>query len=83
MFKQTLISIAVTAVVIASPAVTRGDQCTCDKDVNGKLFYDEFVKVIRTKGSGWVDYMFPKRGQTQLSQKCSYVKAAITLPPSP
>jgi cytochrome c len=33
------------------------------------------VKVVQTKGSGWVDYMFPKPGQTQPSQKWSYVKA--------
>ena len=37
------------------------------KDVNGKLFPDEFMKVVLTNGSGWVDYMFPKPGQTQLS----------------
>ena len=45
------------------------------KDVNGKLFHDEFMKLIQTKGSGWVDYMFPKPGQTIPSQKWSYVKA--------
>jgi cytochrome c len=45
------------------------------KDANGKLFHDEFMKAVRTKGSGWVDYMFPKPGQTQLTQKWSYVKA--------
>lgn len=46
-----------------------------DKDVKGKLFHDEFMKVIRSKGSGWVDYLFPKPGQTEPSQKWSYVKA--------
>ena len=45
------------------------------KDSNGKLFVAEFVKVIQSKGSGWVDYMFPKPGQSQPSQKWSYVKA--------
>ena len=45
------------------------------KDVNGKLFHDEFMKVVQTRGSGWVDYMFPKPGQTQPAQKWSYVKA--------
>jgi cytochrome c len=45
------------------------------KDSNGKLFWAEFLKVIQSKGSGWVDYMFPKPGQTQASQKWSYVKA--------
>jgi cytochrome c len=31
--------------------------------------------VVQSKGSGWVDYMFPKPGQTKPSQKWSYVKA--------
>jgi methyl-accepting chemotaxis protein len=29
---------------------------------------------VQTKGAGWVDYMFPKPGQTQPSHKWSYVK---------
>jgi cytochrome c len=45
------------------------------KDSNGKLFVAEFVKVVQSKGSGWVDYTFPKPGQSQPSQKWSYVKA--------
>jgi cytochrome c len=45
------------------------------KDSNGKLFVAEFLKVVQSKGSGWVDYMFPKPGQSQPSQKWSYVKA--------
>ena len=45
------------------------------KDSNGKLIWAEFLKVIQSKGSGWVDYMFPKPGQRQPSQKWSYVKA--------
>ena len=45
------------------------------KDTNGKLFVDEFIKVAQSKGSGWVEYMFPKPGQTQPSQKWGYVKA--------
>ncbi len=46
-----------------------------EKDVNGKAFHDEFLRVVQARGSGWVDYMFPKPGQTQPSQKWSYVKA--------
>ena len=45
------------------------------KDSNGKLFVVEFEKVIQSKGSGWVDYMYPKPGQRQPSQKWTYVKA--------
>jgi len=63
--------------VLLNPAFPKreGTNVHGDKDANGKLFHDEFMNVIRSKGSGWVDYMFPKPGQTQLSQKWSYVKA--------
>lgn len=44
-------------------------------DANGKPMHDEFVKVVEAKGSGWVDYMFPKPGQTTPSRKWGYVKA--------
>ena len=62
--------------VLLNPAFPQreGTNVHGDKDVNGKLFHDEFMKVIQSKGSGWVDYMFPKPGQTQPSQKWSYVK---------
>ncbi len=33
------------------------------------------MKVIRSQGAGWVDYMFPKPGETQPSKKWSDVKA--------
>jgi cytochrome c len=39
------------------------------------LFWAEFLKVIQSKGSGWVDYMTPKPGQSGPSQKWSYIKA--------
>lgn len=43
-------------------------------DANGKPMHDEFMRVVRTKGSGWVDYVFPKPGQSQPSRKWTYVK---------
>jgi len=46
-----------------------------EKDANGKMFHDEFLKVVKARGAGWVDYMFPKPGQQQPSHKWSYVKA--------
>ncbi len=51
-------------------------------DANGKLMHDEFVKVVQSKGSGWVNYMFPKPGQTQSSRKWSYV-TAVTIDGTP
>ncbi len=46
-------------------------------DVNGKPMHDDMLKVAQTKGSGWVDYMFPKPGETKPSQKWSYVTKVV------
>lgn len=63
--------------VLLNPAFPKreGTNVHGDKDANGKLFHDEFMRVINTNGAGWVDYMFPKPGQSSLSLKWSYVKA--------
>jgi cytochrome c len=63
--------------VLLNPAFPQreGTNVTGKKDVTGKLYHDEFIKVVESKGSGWVDYMFPKPGQTEPSRKWSYVKA--------
>jgi signal transduction histidine kinase len=47
------------------------------KDANGKLIHAALMKAAQTKGAGWVDYMWPKPGQTQPVQKWSYVKAVM------
>jgi cytochrome c len=44
------------------------------KDSNGKRFFNEMNKVAKEKGSGWVDYMWPKPGVKEPSQKVSFVK---------
>lgn len=46
------------------------------RDVNGKAFIKEFIELLKTKDSGWVDYMWPKPGETQPSKKWSYIKKA-------
>jgi len=46
-----------------------------EKDIKGKALNDELLNAAQTKGSGWVDYWLPKPGQTEPSQKWSYVKA--------
>lgn len=62
--------------VLLNPAFPKreGTNPRGEKDANGKMFHDEFLKEVQAKGSGWVDYMFPKPGQTQPSHKWSYVK---------
>jgi methyl-accepting chemotaxis protein len=44
------------------------------KDPNGKHLFNEFVKVCREKGEGFVDYMWPKPGHDRPVAKLSYVK---------
>ena len=44
------------------------------KDANGKRFFTVMNKVAKEKGAGWVDYMWPKPGEKNPSQKVSYVK---------
>ncbi len=44
------------------------------KDSNGKLFFIAINETAKTKGSGWVDYMWPKPGEKTPSLKVSYGK---------
>ena len=45
-------------------------------DSNGKLFHDELIAVASTpERCGWVDYMWPKPGETEPSGKRTYSKA--------
>jgi signal transduction histidine kinase len=62
--------------VLLNPAFPKreGTNPHGEKDANGKMFHDEFLKKVQASGAGWVDYMFPKPGQTKLSHKWSYVK---------
>ncbi len=62
--------------VLLNPAFPKreGTNPHGEKDANGKMFHDEFLKMVQSKGAGWVDYMFPKPGQTQPSHKWSFVK---------
>jgi signal transduction histidine kinase len=46
-----------------------------DRDADGKRFHRDFIEVVKNFGSGWVDYMFPKPGQSYASVKWSYVCA--------
>jgi cytochrome c len=62
--------------VLLNPAFPEreGTNVTGQTDVKGKLFHQEIIRVAQTGGSGWVDYMFPKPGQTVPSQKWTFVK---------
>lgn len=46
------------------------------QDTNGKYVYREMIRLIQTQGDGWVDYVWPKPGESVPSQKSAYVHGA-------
>jgi methyl-accepting chemotaxis protein len=43
------------------------------KDKEGKEYIQEFIEVVKGKGSGRVDYRYPKPGEKNPSYKITYV----------
>lgn len=43
------------------------------KDTLGKYLIREMIETVRTHGAGWVDYMWPKPGESVSTQKSAYV----------
>jgi hypothetical protein len=43
------------------------------RDVNGKLYFQEFLHVANTKGEGWVSYVYPKTRGAIPEPKISYI----------
>jgi signal transduction histidine kinase len=72
-----LFAYAPDGTVLLNPATPsrEGKAYPGEKDKKGKLFHDALLQTAKTKGSGWVDYWLPKPGETEPSQKWSYVKA--------
>ncbi|WP_050414871.1 methyl-accepting chemotaxis protein [Azoarcus sp. CIB] len=52
-----------------------GRDMTETADPKGKRLFVEFVKVVRQDGAGFVDYLWPKPGESEPQPKISYVKA--------
>ncbi len=46
------------------------------KDSAGKQLVREMFELVQTRGSGWVDYMWPKPGESVSTQKSAYVSNA-------
>ena len=44
------------------------------KDTNGKLINQEMTEMLRDKDSGWMEYMWPKAGDSEPSKKRSYIR---------
>jgi signal transduction histidine kinase len=47
------------------------------KDAQGKYLVREIIKTVQTSDSGWVDYMWPKPGESVPTQKSAYVRKAM------
>jgi single cache domain-containing protein len=45
-------------------------------DTHGKHPIQEMLEVVKTRSSGWVDYMWPKPGESVSTQKSAYVSRA-------
>jgi methyl-accepting chemotaxis protein len=65
-----------TVLLLPPTPETEGKSLKDWQDAKGKKIIPEFVKVAKTKGSGWVDYYWPKPGEQKPSKKISYVKKA-------
>ncbi|HWG80691.1 MAG TPA: cache domain-containing protein [Stellaceae bacterium] len=65
--------------VLLNPAFPEreGTNVTGGKDARGKLLHQAIIETAESKGSGWVDYWFPKPGHTEPSQKWTYVKKVM------
>ncbi len=50
-----------------------GKDLTDIKDPNGKRLFVEFADVVKSKGSGFVEYLWPKPGKDAPQPKLSYV----------
>ena len=44
------------------------------KDGNGKAFFIEMAQKVKSKGEGFVDYVWPLPGEESPTDKISYVK---------
>ncbi len=47
------------------------------KDADGNYMVKAFINVAKNKGHGWVDYLWPKPGDVEKSQKSTYVRKAM------
>jgi signal transduction histidine kinase len=44
-------------------------------DAHGKNLHPEMIDVVKSRGAGWVDYYWPKPGESVATQKSAYVHA--------
>ena len=44
------------------------------KDSGGKYLFREFIETVNTRGTGWVEYLWPHPGEDEPHEKISFVK---------
>ncbi|MEI6683943.1 MAG: cache domain-containing protein [Bacteroidota bacterium] len=79
-FKDTYVFVVDSSYkVLVNPAFPgeEGQNVYDLKDVNGKYFFRELFQVAGEKGSGWVDYVWPKPGEARPSPKSTYVRKIV------
>ncbi len=71
-----LFSYDAKANVLLNPAFPKreGTNVSGQIDAKGKKFHDLMLETARAKGSGWVDYLFPRPGETKPAHKWTYVQ---------
>lgn len=63
-----------TTVVLGSDPTKVGTNRYDIQDPNGKYFVREMIEISKTTGEGFVEYMYPKLGETEPMPKLSYIK---------
>lgn len=46
------------------------------KDVQGKFINRDIIQLAQTRGSGWIDYLWPKPGESASTQKSTFISTA-------
>ena len=67
-----------TGVEIVNPAFPKleGRSILDLKDTKGNMLVREMLKAMEPNGNGWVEYMWPKPGESQSTLKSAYVSKA-------
>ncbi len=52
-----------------------GKSVMAEKDSQGKFMFREMIEVAKSKGEGFVDYLWPKPNETRPSPKLTFVKS--------
>lgn len=73
-----MLVITTDGVELVNPAFPEyeGKNVLEQKDADGKYFIKEVLKTAQEKGSGWVDYLWPKPGESTPTKKSTYVSKA-------